>query len=240
MQPPDSSADDSTDSLCRARLCAARAGYQVTPLESPTVSGLLGEADRRLHGVYALPPRDAREERVAVPTREVVCYECGKRSRIPIAALSAHCVHCRTHLNTADMTLKPGSRRLTIRTLGDVTLPAHVELSHLSITCRNMIVAGRGEGSIQCSGTLTLRGTAQLVGQVQAGVVHVAPGARAEVQPGLSAEEALVEGRLVSRLHVRETLSIGKSGLLVGDCSAAHVEISPGGKHEGARLHSRH
>lgn len=224
------------DAASRAHWAAARAGYSVTPLESPTVSGLLTEKERRLRGgrgVYGLPPRDAREERVAVPTREVVCYECGQRSRIPVAALSAHCVHCRAHLTTADFILKPGSRRLTIRTLGDVTLPANVELSRLSITCRNLTINGRGEGTMRCSGVLTMRGAARLTGQVQAGRLCVAAGAEAQASPGISAESAEVEGKISARLHIKDILHIGKGGCVVGDCHCPSLSIAPGGLHEG-------
>lgn len=225
--------DITPDTMHRARWAAGRAGYNTQPLESPTVSGLLPEEDRKLKGIYSLPPRGAREDRVAVPTREVVCYECGKRSHIPVAALSAHCVHCRTHLNTADITLKPGSRRLTVRTLGDVTLPAHVELSHLSITCRNLVVSGKGEGSLRCSGELTLRGSARLEGQVQAGSLRVAAGAKATVQPGLSAHDAELEGQLCGRLHVKDILHIRKGGCLQGDCRSPRLVVDPGGRHIG-------
>lgn len=225
---------DAEETELRARWSVARAGYSATPIEASTVSGLLPEKERKPRGIYALPPRDAREERVAVPTREVVCYECGKRSRIPIAALSAHCVHCRAHLNTADFTLKPGSRRLMIRTLGDVTLPAHVELSHLSIMCRNLTVSGKGEGVFHCTGTLAMRGSARLVGQVQAGVLQVSPGARVEVDPGASADMVELEGRFAGRLTVRGELRIGKNGWLAGDCLTEQLQILPGGRHEGS------
>lgn len=231
--PRSNESDITPDTMHRARWAARRAGYQTQPLISPAISGLLPEDERKLRGLYSHSPRDSRSERVAVPTREVVCYECGRRSQIPVAALSAHCVHCRTHLNTADITLKPGSRRLTVRTLGDVTLPAHVQLSHLSITCRNLIVSGKGEGSIHCSGELILRGTAQLTGQLQADILHVAAGAKASVEPGLSATEAEIEGQLTGRLNIKDLLHICKGGRLEGDCKAYRLVVDPGGTHSG-------
>lgn len=226
---------DDADPLSQARRSAAFAGYHVTPLESPTVSGFLPERERRPSSVYPPGMRSAREERVAVPTREVVCYECGHRSRIPVAALSAHCVHCRCHLNTANQVLKSGTRRLNLRTLGDVTLPAHVELSHLTIRCRHLTVAGRGEGTLHCTGELTLRGNARLEGQVQAGVLKVAAGARAEAHPGITADSVELEGRFLGNLHVKGLLHIGKNGILIGDCHAAQLIVDPGGRHDGRR-----
>lgn len=205
-------------------------GYVTKPLVVSTLSGFLPEEDRVLRGIYSLKPKDAREERVVVPTREVVCYECGMSSRIPVAALSAHCVHCRAHLNTVDVVLKPGSRRHTIRTLGDVTLPANVTISHLSIICRHLIVCGKGSGSIHCTGTLTMRGAARLEGQVQAGALHVPLGAQAEFAPGASAEEARIEGELTAKLHIKGTLHLCRSGVLRGDCLAGRLVQDPGAR----------
>ena len=207
--------------------------FRVKPLVVPVVSGYVPEGSRGRRGIFSPLSPTAREERVAVPTREIVCYECGKRSRIPVAALSAHCVHCRSHLNASDMVLKPGSRRLTIRTLGDVSIPAHVELSHLSIFCKNLNVSGKASGSMQCTGELTLRGSAAVEGKVQAGSLLVVAGARATCSPSVSAESARVEGQLSGRLHVAQMIHIGRAGHLVGDCRTEALSLDPGGRHSG-------
>ena len=207
--------------------------YHTQPLVVPVVSGYVPVEERRRGGVFAPLPPDDREERVPVPMREVVCYECGKSSQIPAAALSAHCVHCRSHLNTADIELKPGTLRLTVRTLGDVFLPAGVELSHLSVICRHMSIAGRASGTLRCTGTLTLRGSARVEGQVQAGCLVVAAGAQAEVSPSVAAESAEVAGQITGRLHVSGGIHIGREGALLGDCRAAQLTFDPGGRHSG-------
>lgn len=207
--------------------------FYTKPLVVPVVSGYLPVGERKQRGLFAASAAERREERVPVPTREVVCYECGRKSRIPVAALSAHCVHCRAHLNTADVVLKPGSRRLTIRTLGDVSVPAHVELSKLSIVCRNLTVSGKAAGSLHCTGELTVRGQAVVEGQILAASLLVAAGAQASCSPSISVETALVEGRLSGRVHAAESVHIGRAGVLEGDCRAEHVSIEPGGLHKG-------
>lgn len=216
---------------------AASAGYKTKPLVVPLISGYLPEDARGQWRGLRTPDRGAREERVPVPTREVVCYECGKKSHIPEAALSAHCVHCCTHLNTANIELKPGTHRLTVRTLGDVTVPAHVELSHLSIICRNLHIAGKAAGAMRCSGTLTLRGEAQVEGQVRAHSLLVPAGARAVASPGVSAGSAEVEGQLTGRISAEGTIHIGRSGIVVGDCRGARLMVEIGGAHRGAWSH---
>lgn len=207
--------------------------YVTEPLVVSVVSGYIPESERGRHGVFAPSAPGAREERVPVPTREVTCYECGRVSQIPAAALSAHCVYCHAHLNTADVTLKPGSRRLTVRTLGDVTLPTGVELSHLTIMCRNLVVSGRASGMLKCTDTLTLRGQAVVEGQLQTSRLEVAPGAQAKCSPAISAESAQVDGRLEGRVHCSGDIVIGGAGTLEGDCRAARLHVAPGGQHRG-------
>lgn len=208
--------------------------YFTEPLVVPVVSGYLPEEARGRRGIFAPSAPTAREERVPVPMREIVCYECGKSSQIPVAALSAHCVHCRTHLTTADVELKPGSRRLTIRTLGDVNIPAHVSLSQLNIVCRNLIISGKAAGFMRCTGELELKGQAEVSGQVHAGSLMVAAGAQATGRAAISADHAQIEGQLTGQLNCREDVYIGPAGLLIGDCRAVHIDFGIGGRHDGA------
>ena len=148
--------------------------FRTEPLIVPTVSGLLpaGERDRRV----ALTSFRSDEGRVQVPMREVVCYECGQTCQVPSAALSANCIHCHTHLNMADVEIRPGSRRLTVRTLGHVHVPAAPVLSHLSVVCNNRDVDGRVSGSFRCTGTLSLNASMVLDGAVSAGKLVVDKG----------------------------------------------------------------
>ncbi|MCH5284383.1 MAG: polymer-forming cytoskeletal protein [Akkermansiaceae bacterium] len=214
------------------------AKYHTEPLVVPVVSCFIPVRDRAPRGIFSPLPPGAREDRVAVPTREIVCYECGQRSHIPEAALSAHCVHCRAHLSTAHVELKPGTRRLTVRTLGDVSLPAGVELSHLSIICRHLSIAGKGSGTLRCSGTLTLRGEAVVEGAVQAGSIIVTPGARVRLSPSAVAAQAEVEGYLTGCLQVAGEIRIGRGGVLEGDCRARQLIVEPGGRHAGVWVRS--
>jgi hypothetical protein len=131
--------------------------------------------------------------------RDVTCYECGKESQVPAAALSANCIHCHTHLNMADVEIRPGSRRLTVRTLGNVHVPAATVLSHLSVVCNNMDVDGRVSGSFRCTGTLSLNASMVLDGAVSAGKLVVDKGAEVELTVGAAAEQVEIYGRLEGR-----------------------------------------
>ena len=202
--------------------------FRTEPLVVPTVSGLLpaGERDRRV----ALTSFRAEGERVQVPMRQIICYECGQSSRVPSAALSANCLHCHTHLNMADVEIRPGSRRLTVRTLGNVHVPSATVLSHLSVVCNNMDVDGRVSGSFRCTGTLSLNTSMVLDGAVSAGKLVVDKGAEVELTVGAAAEQVEIYGRLKGRLQCKGQLHVYRSGAYEGVCKAADVVVDPGGR----------
>lgn len=206
--------------------------FKTEPLVVPSISGLLpeGERDRRV----ALTSFASSRERVKVPTREVVCYECGGRCEVPAAALSASCPRCHAHLNMADVELKPGIRRTTVRTLGDVIVPSELVISHLSITCHNLLVYGVATGSFQCSGKLKVRGTLNEDGKFSTAMLQVKKGGTANfahiAEVGGAVINGLVEGDLRSRGEIR----IRRHGELRGNCRCARLIIETGGKHTGS------
>jgi cytoskeletal protein CcmA (bactofilin family) len=202
--------------------------FRTEPLIVPVVSGLLpaGERDRRV----ALTSFRSEEDRVQVPTREVICYECGQSSQVPSAALSANCIHCHAHLNMADVQLRPGSRRLTVRTLGDVQVQAGTKLSNLSIVCRHMEVNGPVSGSFRCTGTLSFNASTRVEGSISAGKLVVDKGVEVELAVGAAAESAEIYGSLKGRLQCKGLLHIYRSGAYAGVCKAADVQVDPGGR----------
>ncbi len=210
---------------------AAMPEFRTEPLIVPTVSGLLpeGEHDRRV-ALTSLPTGVARP---SVPQREVCCYECGRRSHVPAAALSAQCIHCHAHLNMADVELKAGSRRLTIRTLGNVSIAPDAVLSHLSIVCCNLQVNGRGTGSFRCTRRLTFATSLCVEGPVSADSLVVEKQCHVILEKGAEARSADIRGKLIGRLEALGTVRIARGGELIGDCVAASLSIEPGGRHTG-------
>ncbi len=207
--------------------------FRTEPLIVPTVSGLLPEGERNRRVALTSLSTGRGRARSTVPQREVCCYECGRRSHVPAAALSAQCLHCHAHLNMGDVELKPGSRRLTVRTLGDVTITADAVLSHLSIVCRNLHVNGRGSGSFRCTGQLSFAASVSVEGSVQADTLCIERGCDVELEQKAQVRRAHIRGRLRGKLHALGDVTIAKGGLLVGDCVAAGLTIEPGGRHDG-------
>lgn len=204
--------------------------FRTEPLIVPTVSGLLpeGERDRRA----ALTSFRSEGGRVQVPMREVQCYECGQSCRVPTAALSANCIHCHAHLNMADVEIRPGSRKLTVKTLGNVHVPSATVLSNLSIVCRDMVVEGRVSGSFRCSGTLSLNASMEVDGSISAGKLVVDKAAEVVLTVGAAAEEVALYGSLKGRLQCKGVLHVYRGGSYEGVCKAADVVVDPGGHFE--------
>lgn len=206
--------------------------YRTEPLVVPGISGYLPEEARGRRDLFT--PIVEKESRVVVPTREVTCYECGKKSRIPVSALSAHCVHCCTHLTLTDYILKPGAKRLTKRTLGEVVLPAQTELSLLTVVSGRMVAAGKATGvKLRVMDVLEMTGNASLEGQVQAGRLKVKKGSRVQVSPGVSVGSAEIKGVLTARLHATGCVHVRDGGALIGDCYTPELRLDPGAVHRG-------
>ena len=204
--------------------------FRTEPLIVPTVSGLLpaGERDRRV----ALTSFRPEDERTQVPMRDVVCYECGKECQVPAAALSANCIHCHAHLNMANVEIRPGSRRLTVRTLGNVQVPSGTVLSNLSVVCHNMEINGRVSGSFRCTGELVFNASTRVEGSISAHKLVVDKGAEVEFAVGAAVESAEIYGKLQGRLQCKGLLHIYRGGSYEGICKAADVLVEPGGRYD--------
>ena len=220
--------------MIEARMASADSGFITRPLEAPGFSGYLAQGGHKRRDPLAPPPVE-RESRVAVPMREIVCYECGKTCSIPAAALSASCSHCSAHLNTDNITVKPGTRHLRVRTLGDVRIPSSVELSGLDVICHHLHMAGRVNGTLRATGNVTLAGHATVGGKLVADELIVQRGAKVEMQSGISVEHADVHGAFSGRLYARDSVHIYPGGKLNGPCCTPYLQIDPGGRHIGAR-----
>lgn len=198
---------------------------------APYPSGILPEGERNRRA--ALTSFATRAKRAQTPGREVVCYECGRRSHVPAAALSASCIHCHAHLRMADVELKPGSQRLTVRTLGNVTILPDAVLSHLSIVCRDLFLNGRASGNFRCSGTLRISCNTRIEGTVQAGKMEVAKAADVVLVQGASVGELEVSGRVTGRIEASGAVILHRGGELLGDCRSPRMEVEEGAVHRG-------
>lgn len=205
--------------------------YRTVPLVSPYASGLLPEGERNRR--VALTSFDTRTKRAQIPGKDVVCYECGRRSRVPAAALSANCLHCHAHLRMTDIELKPNSQRLTVRTLGNVTVLADAVLSQLSIVCHDLLLLGKGSGSFRCTGRLRICTDTVIDGDVQAGELLVDKGVTVTFLRGVRADVADVHGKVQGRITATRKIKLQRGAELSGDCQTPQMVIKSGAVHHG-------
>lgn len=185
---------------------------------------------------FSFAPQVHREERVKVPMRDVVCPVCGKSSQIPAAALSAQCVYCRAHFETIPYVLRSGTRHRILRTLGNVVIPEDAELSHLDITCSNLVISGKVSGRFCAARRLELRGRARVTGELSADFLSVPSGASVTVTPSVMSQNVELRGELRGRLIAKRQVHVYSSGRLLGDCRAEKLLLDPGAVHEGFLL----
>lgn len=183
----------------------------------------------------SLLPEKTVERRV-IPTRSVVCYECGAVSEVPLAALSAHCRHCHAHVALGDVTLYPGSPKTRIRTQGDVRIHANAVLSHLDVACHRLDMFGKASGTFRCTGTLSISSQTLIEGNIEAHTLHVRKKAHVTLRREARVRDACISGMLEGSLSATGTVHIAKTGTLLGDLRAAHLTIEPGGVHRGRQL----
>lgn len=210
--------------------------FRTEPLVVPYPSGQLspGERERRV----ALTSFVSRSKRLQVPDREVICYECGRRSHVPAAALSANCIHCHAHLRMADVELKAGSQRLTVRTLGNVNVQHDAVLSNLSIVCHDLILNGRASGTFRCTGTMQVLENTRIEGTVQTGHLVVGRAVDVVLVQGASVGSMEVQGRLSGRVVATGQVVVCRGGELFGDCVAPDLVVEQGGVHRGRWIRS--
>lgn len=206
--------------------------YRTEPLVVPVCSGLLPEGERNRR--VALTSFSGKlAERPCVPECDVTCYECGRRTQVPSAALSSRCTHCHAHLRMTDVVLRHGAQRLTVRTLGDVTVQADAQLSQLSVVCRHCYLEGRGSGSFRCEGTLRIACSNRIDGSVQVGTLVVERGKELILTQGAAVDVLEVYGKVTGRIVARTRVVLHRGAELHGNCFAPALELAAGAKHRG-------
>lgn len=204
--------------------------FKPEPLVVPHVSGLLPEGERNRR--VALTSFAGHREKKQLPTREIICYECGRKSHVPAAALSANCIHCHAHLNMANVDLRPSSTRCTVSTLGDITILSEAVLSHLKLVCRDLNVLGKGSGAVRCSRKMTVQGSFRQVGSFRVGELELCRGAVLRFETPVKLGNAVINGLVEGDIAAEGEVRIRRHGILRGECVAKRLIIESGGCHE--------
>lgn len=207
--------------------------YRTEPLIVPVVSGLLPEGERSRRAALTSFASRAERENPRVPQQEVVCYECGRACKVPAAALSANCSHCHAHLKMTDVELRPGAQRLTVRTLGKVTVLPDAVLSQVSVVCGKCLLSGRASGTYRCLGKMRVSCDNCLEGSVQANYLEVERSVSLTLKQGATVDTLVIAGRVTGRIVARREVILRRGAELVGDCHAPVLKKEKGAVHRG-------
>lgn len=190
---------------------------------------------RRLAEVANESPNEAEfiPAPTVIPMRSVVCHECGRVSEVPSAALSAHCIYCKAHLSMGDVNLFPGSSKLRVRTQGDVFIHPRAVLSHLDIHCHTITMKGVASGTFVCSGALDISSETVITGSVRVHTLHIRENAHVTLRKSAIVHHAVIEGTLEGKLDISGTVTVGETGVFLGDLKRGELLIRPGGVHRG-------
>ena len=108
--------------------------------------------------------------------KRVCCTHCDRETEVAPRAMSVFCPHCNRRLVLEDIRVRKYYAVREIATCGDVVVEkrGHVVAS---IKAGNLIVNGKVQGNVRAAGSVSLRPTATLLGDIHAPRLLVQNGA---------------------------------------------------------------
>ncbi len=167
------------------------------------------------------------------PNRAVICFHCGQISVVPEQALSAQCKHCGEYMNLKDVTLTASSRRTLVCTQGDIVVESGASLSGMTLLCRQLTMDGWADGRIYCQGELRLNHSGSIDGIVQAHTLRVSKKNKVAFHRTVRLKSAVIEGEVTGNILCEGPVTLGPSGVVMGDITATSLELPLGSVHKG-------
>jgi cytoskeletal protein CcmA (bactofilin family)/Zn finger protein HypA/HybF involved in hydrogenase expression len=166
------------------------------------------------------------------PPRPVTCFNCGHSYTAVGEAQSSQCPKCSGYVSLIhyDITV-PWNRR--IQTCGDVVIQKTGVVSGANIQCHDLTVIGELAGSVECSGTVVIRSSGKITGNVFCRHLRVEKGARVEFLNPVNAETASIDGNVRGQIFCSGPISLGKRAHLQGLVRTTSLIVKPGAKHTG-------
>ncbi|MEG0723878.1 MAG: polymer-forming cytoskeletal protein [Akkermansia sp.] len=175
----------------------------------------------------------ARPQQTSVPSKPVICFECGLISIVPIAALSTRCHHCSAYICMDDINIHNRSHKTHVQTWGDVTVRPDTDLHDINIQCRHLYLNGQLSGTIHCSGTCLIKKSQIFRGSLTAHTLEIAKRANLTFSAPIIVQQAIINGTLNGVLQCKGTVTLGKNAKFFGDVQATNLIFSEGSSHSG-------
>lgn len=168
-----------------------------------------------------------------ISQKPVICFECGRISLVPEAALSAKCHHCSAYINLDDIAIHSRSYRTTARTRGDVLVREGTRLEGITIEARHLTLMGKVSGNFTCSGTCTIKEDQHIQGRLCARELILERKVNATFVQPVSVQNATIAGVFNGTLNCKEKITITRTGKILGDVNCPNLIIEEGGSHFG-------
>ncbi len=168
-----------------------------------------------------------------IAQRPVICFECGRISLVPEAALSARCHHCAAYINLDDIAIHSRSYRTVAKTRGNVLVREGTRREGITIEAHHLTLLGRISGNFTCSGTCTIRDDQHIQGRLIARELILDRRINTTFVQPVYVTNAIIAGVFNGTLYCREKIVITKTGKILGDVFCPNLVIEEGGSHFG-------
>jgi cytoskeletal protein CcmA (bactofilin family) len=168
------------------------------------------------------------KQRNSSDQRPARCFECGHIQFVTSAARSTQCGRCTKYISLEDYEITTPWFH-NIHTRGDIVVAKKAKMIGTEIACHNLVVNGEISATLDCSGDATFRGPARVLGNLHCRHLRIEKKARVTAPQGVVAESVEVYGQFDGDLLCSGTVSIYRSGRVLGDVTAANIELKEGG-----------
>lgn len=178
----------------------------------------------------------SREDNKDVPQKAVICFQCGLISLVPQGAFSTKCRHCSAYINLDNVILHKKSHKTLIQTRGDVTVKSGTDFKGINIHSHNLTLGGKISGNFECSGTCLIKENQHITGTVRVHSLVIEKNVSATFAKTVETANASISGTFNGFLEASGTVTIHKTGKILGDVKAPKLIIENGGTHFGHYL----
>ncbi len=192
---------------------------------------VLAEREKMPPNFVPSGPQRRRDE--AVPEIPVRCYGCHHVQQVSRYAKSTQCERCCTYISLAHYEIRTVKSH-TLRTRGDIVVGRKGGLVDGSeIACRNLLVNGAIDATVDCTGDAVFRHSGTVRGRLHCERLVVEKGCEVRFPDGAMTERAEISGRFIGDLVCSGKALVARTGVVEGDLAAVEVDLKEGGRISG-------
>lgn len=196
--------------------------------------GLAAERSARNEDSSSLERFRASRSRIRNPRRseKVRCFSCLTTFETLLSAKTADCPDCGAAVNLGDFEISKPCRE-NISTHGQVTINRSGTLHCDRVEASSLKIFGEFLGEIECREDVIVKGIVRVTGDLRCLRLEIGKDAQVEVKGVVVCPSVLVDGSLLARELVTETLVIGSFGSVEAPVKTRSLRTDEGGMLNG-------